>query len=272
MPNPIDTSSASRVCALVEFRWGTSASARYAVYTDNVTAGGNLYSAKPAIEINYGTVGGGTKDEPYSIRVPADLLPVTNMRRKKWYPTVCRIYECDPSSPDATLVLRRKSDVSRATENPAGRTDLVELELRSLKSRLDVKLSLMADVTCNWTLGDSHCRKPLGPLQESGTLSAISDRLVTITGLPAKSAGYWELGTIKRLGYEISIRRWETGDVFELFNAPPDEWLNQTVTLLPGCPGTLEVCRSRFDNERRFSGFGLAMPDYNPQFEIGDAG
>lgn len=272
MANPLDINPATRMCALVEFLWGTSAAARFAVYTDNVTAGGDLFSAKPAIEIDYGTIGGGSKDEPYSIRVPANVAPVNTMRRKKWYPTVCKIYECDPSDPDNTLVLRRRADVGQATENPAGRADLIELALKSLKARLDVKLSLLADVTCNWTLGDRWCKVPLGPLQQVGTISAIDDTFVTISGLPARPAGYWELGTIKRLGYEISIRQWETGDVFELFNSPPDEWVGQTVTVLPGCPGTIEVCRSVYDNEHRFSGYGIDMPDYHPQFEVGDAG
>jgi uncharacterized phage protein (TIGR02218 family) len=163
--------------------------------------------------------------------------------------------------------------VSESEENAVGKAGLMKLTVRSLKDQLRASLGIIVDDKCPWTFGDQICKKDLAPLRKNATLASINGARITIpatVGITDESAGYWRWGSVKRDGYEISIKDWIQPDVFILVRTPPREWLGQTLSFTPGCDNTIEACRTKWANESEFGGFGTKMPNRNVLLQTGE--
>lgn len=154
----------------------------------------------------------------------------------------------------------------------------IRLKFMHLKGLLQVPLGIAATPRCAWTLGDKSCGIDLEAEHETGTVSAIGRKSLTLTD-PADFAvvtskpdnRYWHRGYFERGGLRVGIRDWSeiSSDkwTFALITDPPAEWLNQTVTLVPGCDKTPDICDTRWSNLEQFGGFGIAIPNHHPVVE-----
>jgi hypothetical protein len=178
--------------------------------------------------------------------------------------------------------------ILRAIRNYQGRQNRVRIEGIVFKSKLDIPLGIPANPQCPWTFGNekgSPCQIDLVPLRQVGLVTEIEDNLVRIIDLPVRPVltdpnqdsaqiNYWQEGYVEKDGLRLKITSWDRNrpERFYLSSFPRKEWLDEDVTVTPGCGGTIFVCRHRWMNENRFAGFGIGMPNYNPIFESPDAG
>lgn len=167
--------------------------------------------------------------------------------------------------------------------NPEDRSLIVRVTCINVKNMLRGKLGLQCNVTCEWRLFGRGCATgdgfggigSEGPQWglESRTMGVASrtGRTITVTAGwtsidPNKTfiRGYFSFG-----GLNIDIQGWSASNpnVFVLDKPAPADWVGQTVRAFPGCDLTIEHCRSAWDNEKRFGGFGYSMPDYTPEIE-----
>jgi len=164
-----------------------------------------------------------------------------------------------------------KGRVAKVIKNQHGKEGSVVLICLPMKALLDVPLGLLCTQQCVWNFGGKGCNFDVAAERQIGTLTEINtDRTVTIPGLaPVARANFWRQGYVTRNGLKIVIREWDPSvdtDRFLLRERPPAEWIGQEVELTPGCDKSLGNCRD-WDNEERFAGLGIAMPDYHPNIE-----
>lgn len=258
----------------VDFTYGNSA-ATHMRYTDWLGETNPDYTHEPGLEVKLGDNTGTFEEKITQIALPyGDAFTTLIASGDAVSPVFVRIDErhIDPlgavSSDNLVLF---KGRVSKVIRNYQGRMGAILLQALSVKSNLRVALGLIANVQCNWTFGSAPCGIDLGPLLQTGTCTTgTSDRHATITGLAAApDATYWRRGYVTRDGLSLTIRDWSSSapTSFTLSDRVPAEWIGQAVVLTPGCDKTIEICRSRWNNETRFQGCGYGMPDYHPIIE-----
>lgn len=264
---------------LVEFTWGASSALRVTDQEEDVAHSGLgvTFEALPRLEIALPPNTGGLEEKPLELTVVrssktlfqnlSSSEPHAPVTVKVWE----ELYDDPATSSTYELLLHYHGQVSKAVRNYQNAPDLVLLEALTLKSRLDVPMGLPANPQCVWTLADGvNCTVTATP--QSGTLaSVISGPLVEITGLspPGGDASYFQRGYVEVDGLRIGIRKWDSGspDEFHLRRRVPASWVGGSVSVVPGCDKTIEVCRSRWSNEEQFGGFGYAIPNYQPNYE-----
>ncbi len=118
---------------------------------------------------------------------------------------------------------------------------------------------------CNHILFDSRCGLLEAAFTETGPVTVVSGRFVTITGLTNVGGGddYWEAGYI-RFGDERRLIVAQAANVFKLNIEFRDSPLLQTVSVIPGCKlRRVTDCATKFNNVLRFGGFSY-VPLKNP--------
>lgn len=272
-----DASGAGQLVTLVTIEWASGV-ARYAIASEDHVVGGDTFIAQAAIAVDVPEVHGGVDPELCRLRMDASLSPAPQMAVGRYYPAWLTVEEVDPSDEDTRRVLFH-GRVKRYRGNDGGRAAVALLEVTSVKEMLDVPLGVIADVTCDNTLGGPACKvdlsgsSPVGAVnyREVGTLGlTISGRVVTcddvaVTGKPDR---WWHRGTVTVNGHSITIIDWESGEVFTLARRPPDDWAGASAVFTVGCDGTLSRCQSPFDNVENFNALGIAMLDRHPQLEV----
>lgn len=268
----LDTAPARLYATLLTFRWEDQIR-RYAAFVERVTRstsdwGGltTVWTAVPAMKIEFSKQHGGVEDAPVTIFMPADLDPATGLISGVPFADVdVLIEEMEPGNDD-TLRPIFYGRVTEATYNPSGMQSTARLKVSGLKTALDVPCGAAITNTCIWLFGDASCQVDVDALKVSATVNAIDGSVVTLS-VAGPSAGYYHRGWIERDGSRIMIREYTTGNDYTLVRPPPSSWNGQTVTLVPGCDKTKEVCENRWSNLERFGGAGLGIPGYNPIFE-----
>ena len=259
---------------LVEFSWGAASTLLVTDWEDDVThADLGTFVALPTLDIDLPPNTGALDEKPLALTVLRDTKTLfQNLSSGEGHaPVTVKVYEeyFEPGSGTTTVMFHHWGRVSRVKRNFQGRAEIVRIEARSLKSRLDVPLGLPANPQCVWRLGDSNCQVVVPTSAGTLTVSAAGN-LVTITGLSAAPEDrYWERGFITLDGHSISIRRWRSAAATSFYtrNKVPASWVGQSVTVTPGCDKTITTCRSRWNQEEFFGGFGFAIPDYQPNYE-----
>lgn len=170
-------------------------------------------------------------------------------------------------------IKRFQGTARSAIKNPSGRSNLLQLVIRSDKARLDFPLGFQANATCGWEYGSAACGDDISLRRKQGTIEWVdnSSRVVTINGLGdlPDSGDYWKHGKVVYLGQAILIRDWSRAAAtsFTLAKLPPIDWNGQTVDVFPGCSKHTTDCAFYGRLDEAFSGIGLRSNDYNPLFE-----
>lgn len=166
--------------------------------------------------------------------------------------------------------------VIRAKLNPGGKDNLIELHIQNCKSDLSIPSGRILTPQCDLTFGGPICGVDVASLIVDATMVNVSGVNVTVTELGLGTVTdnprhYWAQGAVYLDGLSIKIRKWEGSLDFQLAQLPPESWTAgtpQVVELVPGCRKTVADCRV-FNNEDRFSGLGISIPDRHPIFERG---
>ena len=281
MPDTVMEASSGLFLALVEFSWGDPDDLeyrRFAIGTQSVTANGNVFSPVPTMKVNLGKQEGGTQDAPATIEMPFDLEPVTFMIGQTFYTVTVKIWEVDPQNVADTLRVRWAGEIDRVDSNYSQNADMIRVNIPGWKAKLaDASIGLPVINECIRVFGEGNCHKNLAPLRETGTITAIDGKRVTLTGLSSHPLLYWKRGTIKFKGMELTIKAWNGSTLFIMMRRPPADWAGQSVVVTPGCLKTIgavgggDVATCRYwGREEDFAGFGQKMPETNPLFETGN--
>lgn len=158
--------------------------------------------------------------------------------------------------------------VATAEAYPNGDHGVIKIVGLPTKGMMDLYGGIPLTNQCAWILGEGKCGVDVDALSETALVDSIDGLQITFDSLATTTAGYWHRGFVSYDGLNIGVRIYTTGTSMELVALPPTSWVGKTVTLIPGCDGTIETCRSKFDSEETFGGAGYAIPSVNPILEI----
>lgn len=253
---------------------------RYCRWDSNLTVGGNSFTSMPTLTYDMEPQGGGVEDAKVQITMDAEADPVAALLSPYAHaPVTAVIQEVSPGD-DTSLRNVFKGTFGSVSENPQGNTNIASIEVLGIKKRLgEAVVGLPALTTCINSLGDFRCQKDIsleiltGTVVSVGTL-APNHLVLNLTGSPNMQNARWRRGFVEVGGARVSIRQvYDAGTNpnprvgLLLREFPPASWVGESIELTPGCDGNLSTCRTVWDNEQNFMGFGFAMPTRNPVFE-----
>lgn len=257
----------------IEFKYGDPAAPtilRLTRYTYDTLLDTFTWTAAPDLEVSVPDISGVLNDKPLSISGPPETGSNFFARlgngepHSPVYVTVWEVLKGTAAQPDQRLKLFT-GRVARVTRNYR-RQGWILIEMRGIKLRLNNSLGIIAMHQCSHTLGDRGCKAAV--VTSTGTMTVITGKTVTITGLSGQANRFWHRGFVERQGLRLPIREWVSGTTFELTDEPPADWVNQSVKVYEGCDKTIETCRAKFANEANFVGIGHAMLPYSPNWEL----
>jgi len=172
------------------------------------------------------------------------------------------IFRVNWATPDQRLLMRKGSlgEVRRSGQ-------AFTAEVRGLAHYLQQPKGRLFQYSCDADLGDTRCGVALTspPLLVPGTItSAASPRLLTVSGLDAYEAGWFDRGLLRMtsggaMGEAVEVKRHTVGTTtveIELWQplavAPAAA---DTFDIIAGCDKTFTTCRAKFSNGLRFRGF-----------------
>jgi hypothetical protein len=261
-----DNKPNSKYALLLTLTWGDVPKvARYTSWSRDLVLGADTFLSETSIEYSPGVIDGGIEEKPWRVKM-AKRHPLDKMVRPyRHAPVQCRIEECDPYGTYRETLYY--GQIVATTNNKGRNPLLVEFSVASSKSRIGFKLGVIAMNTCWNIFGRSPCCKNLGPLIQTEVITEIvGDQILVVPTLAMPLDGHlelWSSGSVRFDGLEIEIQSAYSQTEILLAERPPPEWLTQSAIFTPGCDGRLDTCRL-WENEKRFNGIGLAMPDYNP--------
>lgn len=261
---------------LVEFITGDQKNPRiyrFTDWSDNVAWDGVVFKSVPEMEISFGELSSAIVEEKTEISMPANEF-------------VVRACGLEPH-PDVQvnirqLVMRAEGDefecywvyrgfVAFGESNAQGKDGKFMLTCLTWKSLLDLKAGAPATHQCILEFGSGiGCTFDREGEMREGTITAIDGTKVTVTGLPARTGTWWNRGTLRIDGLDLSIRQWSVSSptIFYIVSYPPTSWLNAKVEVRPGCERTIAKC-SIFGQLANFWGFGRKIPKHHPNYETG---
>jgi len=252
--------------SLVEFKYGDPDDPVYARYTDDVKdtpAVNAVFSSAPEMDVKLPPSNGVFKEKELLVTLKTDDFAEMISSGEPVSQVWVRVWEM-VTGETTRLVWRGKA--TRAVRNYQGKRNHTLVEAFNTKSSLDVALGVMATHTCHHIFTKRGCRVVAPP--EIGSIATVVDNVITIGGLAAHVNKYWHRGYIWREGIQVGIREWISGTSFTLSRRPPSSWVNEQVTVYPGCDRTIEICRTVWNNEQNFGGIGYAMVNRNPLYEV----
>lgn len=269
----LEKDPASPYALLITFEWGAASIARYARWSSDVDVDGDTYTSESSLKIESDKAMGGTvEDNPITLQMRYTLDPLTTLvlpyRHSKTTVTIAEVVPGD----ETTYRIRFKGQVRRVTVKPGGVAGIARIELAGPKASLAVLAGMKALTTCQWAFGSCECGYPVADADETGTVSALlvdgyPNRLtITPDGSPDLSNERYNRGQIIVDGLALNIRKSFEDGTFDLRDAVPPYWADQTCIMRIGCDKTIEACRF-WDRESQFSGIGYAMPARHPLIE-----
>lgn len=275
MPSPLPVATKLTFYA-TEIRYGDpEVVERYVLKAGNEALFGETFTQLPGGDLEMGGYGVAFADRNMVLILP--LLPGffsdLATRGDPFPRATIRIWEITRSliTSDQIVLELANGFMSTSTRNWRGKERLVGIRVSSEKDILDIPLGLPINAQCPWVFGSPLCG--VTPPTFGGQIIGISNKEVEINAfspaLGLVGEEYFFRGYIYRNGVAIPIRGWDLNipEVLQLAQSPPIEWLNQTITIVPGCDKQIETCRNRWSNEERFGGAGIKMPAYKPNFE-----
>lgn len=260
---------------LVIFSWGRPLQELKITDSDQIETSRQLgtFTPTPSLQLNLPENSASLDDIPLEIVVDSGVSSLfSDLAAGVHAPVEVQVWEeilSATSDVDPERFLHFRGQVSRATRNPGGQRGTVRLEVLGIKTMLEGTLGIPCNNQCVWQLGDQNCQTDV--LADSTEILTVGfPRLITIfNAFTFVDSTYWERGWIEVEGLRIGIRKWISSDdrTFHLTEQPPASWAGKTATFYPGCDKTIETCRSRWDNEEFFGGFGYSIPSYDPLYE-----
>lgn len=270
----IDQSN-KRSFTLVKFTYGDPGGptiSRFVNVAANVTGTDGEFLAKLDMGVRIDTFTGVFDEKPIQIRLDKSSDPFFDdiSNGEPHSPIFVEIWELIESVDGADVEIKLFSGrVTKVFDNFQGKQNQIKIEARTWKGKIDIPMGVIATHQCPWIFTGEGCEVVAATF--AGTVLSISGFTVTLTVAPGTPAPFLERefhrGYMKRDGLRITIRDWQSGDVFEMTKPPPQEWIGEAVTLVAGCDKTIETCRTIHNNEDRFNGMGFAMLPYNPNYE-----
>mgnify|MGYP001560157274 CR=1 FL=1 len=271
----LEIEPASLYSLLLTLTWGVGHTARYCRWNENLIVNGLTYTAEPSLKMSENQQHGGTEDAPLSITLRDSKTTFNALSLMQPHAKVKATIAFVRVGDDSTEQEYFYGTISKTTTAPNGQAGLIKCEISGIKARLKTIMGMEATSTCQSAfLGDAMCKILTEYLQIDCNVTSIStsEPNVVITdaavgmGDPADELANlkWKFGSIKVDGLSISIRASRLDGSFELREMVPTSWIGQPATLFRGCDRQISTCRDVYDNEENFSGFGFAMPDYNP--------
>ena len=254
-------SSAVRAVILLEFYYASpEVRHRYVIAEEDLTFGGNVYTALPTAEVKLPKINGSVEATSASIKME-ELAFLTNLR-STWHNVTVEISEVIPED-DTSVYKLYKGEIQSSKFNVNGNTKVVELTIAGAKRRLEGTVSLPLMRFCPWTFGldaPGPCKYDREANKDTGTISVVSGNQITVTGNSVNNPSLFRSGSIRKDGLEISINSQESLGVFVLTKPCPAAWEGASIDILPGCTKEHSVCVER-DQEQWFGGMGQAIPD-----------
>lgn len=267
---------------LVTFQYGDPASPLFARYTDwaQDAQAGFAFTSVPAMEVDLPELNGTFERAELEITMPLDTFTDRASKILPHSPIFVKVEDVTrgtiigSSASELTFFRGRVVDTVR---NKDGKPGIMSFKCLSRKSRMNVPLGLQCNSHCIFTLFGRGCQLVQMTFDESVLISAATGKMATINTpaftAPSSPGGnvarFWERGYLQLLGLRLSIRDWQIATPSTVFlrRTVPPEWVGQTVLAVPGCHKTIEDCRTVWNNEPNFGGYGYGMQDYNPLFE-----
>lgn len=296
MPTNAITTPYKKTAMLVTMRYigaGGTVWHRYAAWDQTISKdigdGNGIQSFSPVPTLGVAIpkqVSGLEPPEPLRLDFPRDTFIDRISDGMPHAPIYVRVAELltNDTTPGQDVVLTHYTGrVATTTRNEAGKQDRVGIEVTNFKHRLKFAMGLPANHTCAWTFADdsgltgvagANCTIDASALTQTGTMTVISGKRVTITGLTtpggAANVNYWRRGWVAQGHLLIQIRDFNVASptIFDLVKQPPAEFTTGTVVVCPGCEKTKSVCLDRWNNIPNFMGFGDAIPSRNPTQEL----
>jgi len=273
-PTPDQLAAASSRVVLLTLFWGGQV-ARYARYENPIVANGNTFAPLPDLESASLRRTGGSEPESLNLTTHTLLPPFSTITSQPEHaPVEVVVGITDPNDPTSSYREIFMGFYAKAMPDQ-DREGIYVFTFGGIKSKMDRRIGVIADEYCQATLGDKRCKVDFSAFELSGELTDIGTdgvpNKITVAlgaGVDLRS-GRWRTGAIVRNGLALTIRTAEEGNKFTLDVPPPGEWLNQTVEVKPGCDGLLKTCKTIWQNESEFSGYGLDMVAADSLTEIG---
>ena len=162
-------------------------------------------------------------------------------------------------------------DEEPITASILGKTTLMDdrykIEDMGLIDALNQSVGKSYQPGCDKTFGGQEsagCKKALGPLTVTGTLTSVTNALIVRDSARSEVADYFAAGTIEITSGDNAglrpkeIKRYEsdgTIEIYEPFYYPLA--VGDTYTLIPGCRKRLTDCRDKWNNVINFGGFSF---------------
>ncbi len=271
------------VAVCVEFAWGSQV-ARYCDQKEAVVLGGMTFQPLPEMYAEFGKeINGTAQAEEVEVFVPRSISPIALASLPyKHAPVNVRVWEANLTN--SALILMFKGGVGPIAPE-RGKPGMMRVTAYSGLIRLRSIIGIQATSRCRNPFGDSHdspCGKPLAPLTHRIKITAIGivgnplaatvefvDGADVPIAPPSTQLLYWTNGKIFLDGAYIKIRSRLSflGNTitFQLKSILNPTSLNAFGFAIAGCDRTLTNCKF-WENEQRFNGLGLPMPDYNPNY------
>ncbi len=109
--------------------------------------------------------------------------------------------------------------------------------------------------SCNNVLFDADCKISAAAWTYDGNVFAVTDNVVTVTGLETAKGDGWSTGGYVRYGvldYRLVLE--QDGDDLILVLPFYETVLDETVSVFAGCSHDIGVCASKFANDINFGG------------------
>lgn len=275
--------SAKRAFLIIQFRYGdplASTFARYTDYTSAAVQGMATFDSKPETAVTIPPFTGGFNEQELIVELPLDTFTTRISSGEPHSPIDVTVVETievptlNLSAPHFDTLF--KGRVSKAVRNHKGRAGIVAVYAKNWKSRVKAALGMPCLNECIWTYGDKKTCRAI-PTAVAGEVTAILDNRLTIKKpggidpLDAQLDRFFHRGRVERDGLSLDVKDWsnavvENPDHFYMDDLPPADWLGAAVTVYDGCSKYVSSCRSK-NNEARFAGFGIAIPERNPVLE-----
>lgn len=268
--------AARQIITMVRFDYNDTGTPQYTAYTNgdsNVshTTYGN-FTSLPALSVEMPKLDGMIEDKAAEIEME-EAAPFIIYNTGEAFPVIqATIYIADPEDVENTAQIMFSGRISRVLKNADGVPGVMRAYVSGWRSfAKDRAFGLSATSTCLWTFGDRSCLFDVEAQTVSCIITAINGTTVTtdIDEGDINTQG-WSRGSLRRGDLALMIRSYTVPTApdtytFTLSRKAPIRWLNQQVTLYPGCTKDLNSCIF-WNNEERFGGCGIVIPAENPLY------
>ena len=133
-------------------------------------------------------------------------------------------------------------------------------EVRNLSQYLQETIGEVTTPTCRADLGDSRCTVNLATLQETLTLTGVTDERTFTDTARTEADNYWRGGKVTftsgvNNGFSMEIKSSTSAGLFTLFqDLPYVPAVSDTATVIPGCDKTPTTCKNVFSNFVNYQG------------------